>query len=504
MKFLLFITCLFPISVIGLLQNQNSVWCFGDSAGINFSTGNPTTFASGMDGRGSCVSISDTTGDILFYANTRAGNWWYSTRVFNSLHQLMQNGDSINGEAWYNELVIMPIENNYYYLFSICDVFTNAKGLYYSIIDMNQNGGLGQVLQKNIQLNSLGNADCLSAIRHANGRDWWLISKRSTNSSTNNNRFNLYLITPSGISSHPVQNLLNATDGDMQKLIFNSNGDKLMQLNVLGFLAEYDFDRCTGVISNQNIIFPEQTANFNRFFWEGAYSPDNSKFFVTITLLDPQVSDTSWLLQFDLNASNIPSSCDTMFFIKHPVQIGAVRLAPDHKIYVSSIYDSGVANGYPYPDSARNMFNENLGVINYPDSMGTGCDFQPFSFYLGGKRTYWGLPNNPDYGLGALAGSACDTLGVGISEADIESKAILHTFYHSEWQKIFVNAQHLKGRNALLRIFDMNGKLLFSSSKPFQPPYFTQEVDFTVFAKGMYIVNLETEKENLVKKFIKD
>ena len=275
-----------------------------------------------------------------------------------------------------------------------------------------------------------------------------------------------------------------------------------MQWNSLGLLAEYNFDRCTGIISNQNIIFPQQNNNPIQIYFDGAYSFDGSKFYISTTFYNP-ANDTSWLYQFDLSASNIPLSCDTLNFLKNPVMGGAIRLAPNGKIYYTSLYVSGVPNGYPYPDSVRNMYNENLSVINFPDSSGSACDFQQFSFYLGGKRTYWGLPNNPDYGLGPLAGSACDTLGVGMSETGKENEAILHSFYHSGWQKVFVNAQHLKGRNALLQIFDMNGKLLFSSSKPIQPPYFTQEVDFTAFAKGMYIVNLETEKENLVKKFIK-
>jgi hypothetical protein len=65
---------------------------------------------------------------------------------------------------------------------------------------------------------------------------------------------------------------------------------------------------------------------------------------------------------------------------------------------------------YPYPDSVHNYVNENLSVINYPDSGGATCDFSPFSVYLGGNRTYYGLPNNPNYDLGADSGSVCDTL----------------------------------------------------------------------------------------------
>jgi hypothetical protein len=82
--------------------------------------------------------------------------------------------------------------------------------------------------------------------------------------------------------------------------------------------------------------------------------------------------------------------------------------------YILTAFDENF--GWPYPDTstAYTTINNNLSVINYPDSLGTACDFQPFSFNLGAGRTYFGLPNNPDYELGAWVGSPCDTLSVGL------------------------------------------------------------------------------------------
>ncbi|MDQ3049591.1 MAG: hypothetical protein M3Q95_01765, partial [Bacteroidota bacterium] len=77
-------------------QNQNSIWCFGDSSGIDFTNiNNPLAFSTALDSRGSCVSISDTSGNLLFYANTRATLPGNTTLVWNKLHQLMLNGDSV-------------------------------------------------------------------------------------------------------------------------------------------------------------------------------------------------------------------------------------------------------------------------------------------------------------------------------------------------------------------------------------------------------------------------
>jgi Secretion system C-terminal sorting domain len=486
-------------------QNQNSIWCFGDSAGIDFSNiNNPIPIISSVSSRGSCASISDSAGDLLFYTNTRTGFSGNTVKVWNKNHQIMQNGDSIVGENWFNELVIVPFPDsiNKYYLFSIGITGSSQVGMYYSVIDMLLNSGLGEVTQKNIPLLNDEMADCVRAIKHGNGRDFWVVAKLSSISLTHINRFFVFYIGTPGISLPIIQDFGNAIDGDAQRFCFSNDGNKIMLTNTLGFMCEYDFDRCTGLISNPNIIFPEQTANFTRLFWEGAYAPNDSLFYVTTTWYSFP-NDTSRLLQYNLFASNIPTSCDTLFEVSHPIQPAAVRLAPDNKIYVTSFYDCQcLPNSFPYPDSVRNMFNENLSVVATPNNDGTACNFQPFSFYLGGKRTYSGLPNNPNYELGRWIGSPCDTLTVGV-DLPIKNDAALFTFYHNTWKKLFINANSLRGKNCLLQIFDLNGKHIFSTAGKTQPPYFTQDIDLAGWSDGLYIVKLTTEKEKVTNKFVK-
>jgi hypothetical protein len=75
-------------------QNRNSIWCFGDSAGIDFSNiNNPVPFTSSVEGRGSCVSIADNNGNLLFYSNT----YTYLTLVWNVLNDTMTNSYPMGG-----------------------------------------------------------------------------------------------------------------------------------------------------------------------------------------------------------------------------------------------------------------------------------------------------------------------------------------------------------------------------------------------------------------------
>ncbi|MBL0342715.1 MAG: hypothetical protein IPP71_18585 [Bacteroidetes bacterium] len=94
-------------------QFKNNVWCFGDSAGIIFDQGTTQLFNSSTVTRGGSCTISDSAGNLLFYTNTDYYFLW--NQVFASLgvvwdrnHNLMQNGDTLIGTAFFQEQVIVP------------------------------------------------------------------------------------------------------------------------------------------------------------------------------------------------------------------------------------------------------------------------------------------------------------------------------------------------------------------------------------------------------------
>ena len=479
---------------------------FGDSAGIDFVTlNNPVPINSIAHGRGSCASIADSSGNLLFYS--------YSTfnyilpanvtgRVVNRNDTIMMHGDSLWAEAWYNELVIVPrnIANNQFYIFSYRNGgIPSLQGLNYAEIDMNLDNGNGMVISKWNGINSNEIADCLQAVKHGNGRDWWLIAKLSKQNPPNQfNRFFVYLITPDSIHAPIVLDFNDATDGDLQKLIFHANQNKFMQINTPGYMSEFDFDRCTGTITLNRNIFPEQSSSFNRIFWEGAYSPSGNIFYVSTSEFVNQ--DTAYLIQYNLLDSNIALSSDTLDSFVNPIGTGAVRLAPDGKIYFSRAYQcNAFPSCAPYPDSVRNYVNENLSVINQPDSLGTACDYLPFSFYLGGKRTYYGLPNNPNYELGPLASSLCDTItSVGIEPN--KANFAFNLYPNPTINKVTLNINALKPNEiATLSIYNNLGALLLQKEITLH----TQSLDVTDLPNGIYFIQLSTAEFTATQKLVK-
>ncbi|HMT28811.1 MAG TPA: T9SS type A sorting domain-containing protein, partial [Bacteroidia bacterium] len=213
----------------------------------------------------------------------------------------------------------------------------------------------------------------------------------------------------------------------------------------------------------------------------------------------------SALFQYDLLSANpVATRCTLEYNPGLRVGNGFLRRGPDQKIYFGRAWEcAAFPDCYPYPDSVYNQINMNLSVINSPDSLGLACDYAPYSFYLGGKRTYYGLPNNPDYDMPALAGSPCDTL-VGISEQlTTITTPQLNIFYHLQWQTAFINASNLTGTKGTLEIFDVQGKIVHREDIQIMNGYYTRNFNMTGMAKGMYFVNLITSGKRLTGKFIK-
>ena len=253
------------------------------------------------------------------------------------------------------------------------------------------------------------------------------------------------------------------------------------------------------MLSNHILIRPKNTVPPAPGLWSCAFSPNNRFLYISA-----EGNPTSYLMQIDLQDSTPWASADTIW--KDSVYAwfaGALRLAPDNKIYFACTWYDGTFN-YPYPDTLSNYVINNLSVINSPDSLGMACNFTPFSFYLGGSRTYVGLPNNPDYDLPRLQGSLCDTIQWAAVQNIEPPKGEMYVSYIKDWQKAFINAQHLKGTTYTLSVIDITGRQIFKEKGRLRPPYFTKDLDCSRYSKGMYIVSLQTDKEILAKKFVKN
>ncbi|MCW5924146.1 MAG: T9SS type A sorting domain-containing protein [Saprospiraceae bacterium] len=279
----------------------------------------------------------------------------------------------------------VPRDTSKYYLFhKRADNSTLSKDLLLTQIDMSLGSGLGAVTSKNEIILQDTFSDFLTAVRHGNGRDWWVMLHKNRS-----NRSLCYLLDPAGLHAPIVQHLgpiWNYQDWAGQS-VFSPDGSRYARANPNNGLSVFDFDRCAGTLSNHLFI---SLAADSASACGVAFSP-NSRFLY--------LSTGTKLFQFDMQAADIAASKQLIgvydgFLAPFPTTFYQQRLAPDGKIYMNS------TNGVNH-----------LHVINNPDLPGLECNFVQHEIEL---PTYsqTAIVNFPYFRLYDLPGSPCDTLGI--------------------------------------------------------------------------------------------
>ncbi len=365
-------------------QNEANIWYFGNGAGLDFNNGcTPTVLTDGaINGFEGCATISDKrSGQLLFYTN--------SAFVWNRNHNLMPNGNLITNGNTISQVTIVQkpgFDLVYYIVTSEVQGFS-GQGYRFHEVDMSLNAGLGGLTFKDSLLYPTPVTEKIIPIRHANGTDIWLVGHRY-----NSNQFLSFLLTSSGINTTPVISALGKVHFDnsftdaVGEMKASPNASKLALVTLVKPNIElFDFDNSTGQVSNL-ITIPEAGAYDSLGNASGLYglsfSPDNSKLYVS-QWLSPSAGVLAKIIQFDIssNDSALINNSRVYVFTSSTKNLYSLKLAPDRKIYVG-----------------QNQSNPYLGVINYPDSSGSNCDYTDLGIYLNGKFSSWGLNNLMEYG----------------------------------------------------------------------------------------------------------
>ena len=394
---------LLPFAV--LCQKEDHVWLFGYNS------------LTGAEGRGPCLldfnhepplayeherdmnfdmtvaSNCDENGDLLLYTN--------GIFIANHEHELMENGDSLNpGEIAYDYVpqgypvtqstifIPSPYDDTHYTLFHLQldyhDSLVLARTTFYTtLVDISLNSGQGKVISKNDVLIENGNLGKITTIKHANGRDWWIVV-----SDSHSNNYHVFIHDPQGVEKVKEQILPPSFSTNTNgTIVFSPDGTKMARYEVpLKKLMVYGFDRCSGD------FFPFETVNTPNVNLGGgvSFSPD-SRFIYILS--------TNYIFQYDLAADNIASSLDTVAVYdgsvsNFPTTFFLSQLGPDGRIYINTTNNTDI-----------------LHVINYPNKKGNACQVLQGGLQLP-TRNRFTSQHFPNYRLGPLDGSPCDTLGL--------------------------------------------------------------------------------------------
>lgn len=342
----------------------------------------------GFFGFGALSTMSDADGNLIFYTS--------GCYVVNAAHEVMENGDSINPgfiqqnicqDGNSNNLggaisIPWPDSPNQYLLFvndyqkiyfpGDPDGQGCAMNLYFNVIDMKKNNGLGAVVLKNqVALTDTMPRNSIEACLHANGRDWWVLTPEART-----NCYHLTLITPLGIAFSKVVcsgKKWSKMDESGQAL-FTPDGKKFVRFNRDNGIHIYGFDNELGDLFGDLHI---PVDDFDTGTAMGVSVSPNSRYLY--------VSAIDKLFQYDLEAQDVAGSrillMTTDFFLDpfYPSIFTLSGLGPDGKIYV-----------------AGGSSHQSLHVIHRPDCAGLSSLPERRGISLT-SWNYYGMPNMPHF-----------------------------------------------------------------------------------------------------------
>jgi len=437
-------------------------------------------------------SISDTNGDYQFYCT--------GYFMMDKLGDIMENGDNINcpkghilsdyygGSSLFDQTsIILPKKDNTYYVFCtgmsdsvalnyLNHIYTEFDVLNYSVVDMDSNAGKGKVTVKNkILTENQHYVNCaLTAVRHGNGKDWWLVK-----SDCWNHRLQLFLVQEDTILGPHYVDITDTGDYCVfdSQLYFSDDGTKFASsmygnwIDSAGFYTYnlnrvdvYDFDRCDGNFTYRNqyvVPFDSTTYTEDDYKMGICFSPNGKLIYMSArySIYQIDVEDTSttngiYITGPDTVLANFP-------------RYSLMACGPDGKLYIGN----------------RNGTRPFMSYIDKPNIRGLGCDFMANGLW----QPYTNLlspPNMPNYGLGAApVGGNCWPL----SSNEITDRSSDLVVYPNPISTLLFIKTSLKNKREL---YNALGQLIINTDK--------NEIDVRTLSKGLYYLKVGNEVRKIL------
>jgi gliding motility-associated-like protein len=398
------LSILFWVAILPVFSQRGNNWQFGFKAGIDFSTGIPVpTNYSQMSQLEGSSSICDLNGQLMFYSD--------GTKVWNRQNNVMPNGTGLAGNYSSTQssmIVPFPADPRRYYIFTV-DFIGGPSGLCYSVVNMDLDGGLGDIELKNSQLVT-PTIEKITAVNHCNGKDVWVITHRGSS-----DEYYAYLVTSTGILPPVISHSgRTAPFGSIGYLKASPDGSRLAAAQWGIGLDLFDFNPVTGAITNRRAVI---NANGNSALPYGLeFSPNSKLLYVSSSKHNPVTGiyryDISQYNYLDAPVATIAGSrieldTDSMTFITN--SFSAIQLGPDGKAYMTIF-------SYPF-----------LAVINNPNLPGTACNYIRNGLnLLPGTICSYGLPDfNQSYFISNFSfNTSCSNKSVDFfysKSADVQS-----------------------------------------------------------------------------------
>ncbi len=375
--------------------------------------------------KGSCLAhghsnICDSAGNLLLLCD--------GMNLYNAALDTLEDGGRLVDSAWYADnfgysvqaqtSIILPFQNGKYYL--VNSYFSDTQFVFwpprnyedrlaYHVVDMNANGGAGKVVRRKVQMVTPGtplSVVQMTACRHANGRDWWLVKQGFDSNVVYKFLFQQDTVLGPFIQRFPAPRFTNLNHNGQS--CFTADGTRYATTcRGAGKVFVADFDRCSGMLTNPLVynmpvtsIHSPSVPTSTEYFSESCQFSPNGRFlyvgqFYNVHQLDLQdnVAATQWA-----HVAGLDTTFDAF------MNYSTIYPGPDGKLYVGN----------------WNALSGQMSYFATPDVKGAGCGFTPrglrfpLIYNAQGNPYYVATdpPNMPNYALGAT-NPPC---GLGVEE----------------------------------------------------------------------------------------
>lgn len=492
-------------SCLCLCQKNDHIWIIGGNSVNHFNNGyqwgtaiadfkaDPVVFRYDeqitMDMSGSNSIVSDAVGHLLMYSNGMYVHHGqhrdipgldtisYSPHWENfNYHDYLPDGSDWKSGLSGNQWILMlsdPGDKDAYFIFHPYVEITKGPSylahLLTTKVIFNDRYPTGKMIFKDQIVRSGIFQWGLTAVRHANGRDWWLIHGEK-----NNEAYHVYLIDHKGIHFHheEVDIFRSPHRNTYEQASFSPRGDRYViaegiELTDTVRLSIYDFDRCSGhLIKNDSKLLTKRRFTYG----VAAFAADGKYLYYTEGLKMYQCDmDANDIFATEQIIAEYNGSISEYYLEK--LTFSKMAIAPDGRIYCIP------------PGNTRSIH-----TIEYPEEFGVEAQMIQNKIALP-IQNFNSIPNVPNYRLGPEDGSPCDTLG-------INNIPVAHFRYEQD------TSDHLRLRFTDLSYFrpqrwewDFGDGTTFTGRKPYW---------HTFAASGTYRVCLTVSNENSSHKYCRD
>jgi hypothetical protein len=314
----------------------------------------------------------------------------------------------------------------------------------------------------------------ITANRHANGRDWWLVAPERRGKT-----FHVFLLDPQGIRYHHSQELDTTILYWSYCPVFSPDGQWYsrteivhtgQQWRTIDKIQLFHFDRCSGLFSEPSeIVFPvSDTVGVGQVLFDA-----KSQYYYIMRVKE-------------IYQGNIQSE----FTLENLIKLGSVNFnLPDANLW--SLIGPGflAPNGKVYTFDGNNNFRSS--IIHNPSEEGLACGFE-YTGLVKPSCTGFSFGNMPDFNLGPLDGSACDTLGLDnpasvTGEIVKKSAPVLYpnpvgNKLYGRWEEAWTNR--------FVTVYDFSGKKVWHG----KAAILQSGLDISHLSAGVYFVVIQGAK----------